>query len=128
MPVPTKACHNLDVRIVVLYECTQVNNLPLDTLIEAQITEDKNPVQFGVIFSSSPPDWGAYGIPVLWIDDQGVNVGRWKGMVPDTVCKGLHRGFGEDCHERTRARAGMSVIGLRRHFSTRLSRSITRSS
>jgi hypothetical protein len=80
MPVPTKACHIIDVRIVAVYETTQVNNLPLDALVEARITEDKNPVQFGVIFSSSPPDWDAYGIPILWIDDRRANVGRWKGM------------------------------------------------
>jgi hypothetical protein len=82
MPVPTKACNILDVRIVALYETTSVNGLPLDALIEARITEEKPPVQFGVVFSPSPPDWDKYGIPVLWIDDRRTNVGRWKGMVP----------------------------------------------
>ena len=62
MPVPTKACHILDVRIVALYKTSSINELPLDVLIEACITEDKAPVQLGVIFSPSPPDWDQYGI------------------------------------------------------------------
>ena len=81
MPVPTRACNILDIRIVALHETTNVNGLPLDALIEAQVTEDKRPVQFGVVFSLHPPDWDAYGIPILWIDEGRINIGRWKGMV-----------------------------------------------
>jgi hypothetical protein len=81
MPVPTKACKILDVRIVSLYETTSVNGMPLDALVEARITEEKPSVQFGVIFSAAPPDWDKYGIPILWIDDRRINIGRWKGMV-----------------------------------------------
>jgi hypothetical protein len=82
MPVPTKAGNIVDVRIVALYETTNVNGLPLDALVEGQVTKDKPVVQFGVVFSPQPPDWDAYGIPILWIDDSSINVGRWKGMVP----------------------------------------------
>lgn len=80
MPVPTKACNIVDVRIAALYETTNVNGLPLDALIEGQVIEGKPVVQFGVVFGPQPPDWDAYGIPILWIDDGRVNVGRWKGM------------------------------------------------
>ena len=83
MPVPTKVCYILDVRIVALYETNSVNGLPLDALIEARITEERSPVQFGAVFGPSPPDWDQYGIPILWIDDRRTNVGRWKGMVQE---------------------------------------------
>jgi len=80
IPVPTKAGNIVDVRIVALYETTNVNGLPLDALVEGQIVKDKPVVQFGVVFSSQPPDWDANGIPILWIDDSRINIGRWKGM------------------------------------------------
>ena len=40
MPVPTKAGNIVDVRIVALYETTNVNGLPLDALVEGQVTKD----------------------------------------------------------------------------------------
>jgi hypothetical protein len=82
MPVPTKIGNIVDVRIVALYETTNVNGLPLDALVEGQIMKGKPAVQFGVVFGATPPDRDAYGIPILWIDDSRTNVGRWKGMVP----------------------------------------------
>jgi hypothetical protein len=64
-----------------LDETTNVNGLPLDALVEGQIAKEKPPVQFGVVFSLQPPNWDAYGVPILWVDDNWANVGRWKGMV-----------------------------------------------
>ena len=81
IPVPSKAGGIVDVQIAALYETTTMNGLPLDALIEGRTTKDKPLAQFGVVFSSRPPEWDAYGIPVLWIDDTQANVGRWKGMV-----------------------------------------------
>ena len=78
MPAPTRPGDILEVKILALYETTRVNGLPLDALVEAQATVESNPVRFGVIFSSSPPDWDAYPIPVLWIDVELVGVGRWR--------------------------------------------------
>ena len=78
MPVPTAEGFILDLRIVVIYEATSVNGLPLDLLIEAQTTVNDPIKQFGVLFSSTPPDWGEYGIPVLWREDGKAGVGRWK--------------------------------------------------
>ena len=63
MPVPTKACHILDIRIVALYETSNVNLLPLDAPIEARVTEEKSPVQFGVMFSPLPPGPGSIRHP-----------------------------------------------------------------
>jgi hypothetical protein len=83
MPVLTKACHTLDIRIVALYEIISVNGLPLDALVEARITEEKLPIPFGVLFSLAPTDWDRYGIPILWIEDSRPNVGRCKGMIPE---------------------------------------------
>ena len=77
MPVPTAEGHISDLRILVIYETTSVNGLPLDLLIDAQ-KSDSDPVkQFGVIFSENPPDWSKYEIPVLW--RKGGNQGRKMG-------------------------------------------------
>ena len=81
IPVPTRAGNIVDVRIVALYETTSANGLPLDALIEGRTAKDKPTVQFGVVFNARPPDWDAYTIPILWIEDGKTNVGRWKGMV-----------------------------------------------
>ena len=81
IPVPSKAGDIVVVRIVALYETKTMNGLPLDALVEGRTTKDKPLTQFGVVFSSRPPEWDAYVIPVLWIDDTQTNVGRWKGMV-----------------------------------------------
>ena len=80
IPVPTKTGVIVDVWIAALYETTSVNGLPLDALVEGQTTKDKPLTRFGVVFSSQPPDWDAYSIPILWVDDRQNNVGRWKGM------------------------------------------------
>jgi hypothetical protein len=81
MPVPTKACHILDIRIVALYETSNVNLLPLDAPIEARVTEEKSPVQFGVMFSPLPRGRDQYGIPILSIDGRRTNVGlKWSGV------------------------------------------------
>jgi hypothetical protein len=78
MPAPTAAGHIIDLQIVAIYETTAVNDQPLDLLIEAQKTNNDPVKQFGVIFSSSPPDWSAYPMPLLWREDSKAGVGRWR--------------------------------------------------
>ena len=78
MPVPTADGTIADLWIVGMYETTTVNGHPLDLLVEARRTNDGPVKRFGVIFSQSPPDWGAYDIPILWMQDGTQGVGRWK--------------------------------------------------
>ncbi len=78
MAVPTATDAIADVLIVRLFECTAVNGLPLDALIEAQVAINAPVKRFGVVFSAGPPDWPQYGMPVLWICDSDDGVGRWN--------------------------------------------------
>ncbi|MEH6519224.1 MAG: hypothetical protein V7742_21300 [Halioglobus sp.] len=73
--VPSRDGHIVGLIIVRMYETTAVNGLPLDLLIDARKTHNDPVKQFGVVFGSSPPDWPAYDIPVLW---QREGVGRWR--------------------------------------------------
>jgi hypothetical protein len=72
------AGHIIDLQIVAIYETTAVNGHPLDLLVEAKKTNNDPVKQFGVIFSSSPPDWSAYPMPLLWREDGKAGVGRWR--------------------------------------------------
>ena len=78
MAVPTAAGTITDVLIVRLFETTAVNGLPLDALIEGQVAINAPIKRFGVVFGSAPPDWPAYGLPVLWLQDGESGMGRWK--------------------------------------------------
>jgi hypothetical protein len=77
MAVPTARGTIADVLIVRLFETTAVNRLPLDALIEGQTAINAPVKRFGVLFGPIPPDWPAYGLPVLWICDSDV-AGRWN--------------------------------------------------
>jgi hypothetical protein len=78
MPAPTAAGHIIDLQIIAIYETTAVNGQPLDLLVEAKKTNNDPVKQFGVIFSSSAPDWSAYPMPLLWREDGKAGVGRWR--------------------------------------------------
>lgn len=79
IPVLTRVGGILNMRLQRLYECTAVNGLPLDLLIEARASKRAPPKQFGVIFSEQHPG-NDYPLPILWLDkgtatwvEQGVN-------------------------------------------------------
>ena len=78
MPVPTASGNIAGLWIIRMYETTAVNGQRLDLLVEARKTKNDPVKRFGVIFSQSPPDWVAYDIPVLWMQDGTQGVGRWK--------------------------------------------------
>ncbi len=78
MSVPTAAETLVDIWIVALYECTAVNGLPLDLLVEARRSRQEPVKRFGVLFCGNPPDWHRYPIPVLWLQEDAPGGGRWK--------------------------------------------------
>jgi hypothetical protein len=77
MPVPTRAGAIIDLHIITLYDCTAVNGLPLDLLVEGRATNDAPLKRFGVLFADASPE-DKYPLPVLWMCD-----GRGNWIVPD---------------------------------------------
>ncbi len=68
IPVPIRKGGVLNMRLERLFECTAVNGLPLDLLIEARASKRAPPKRFGVIFSAHRPG-NDYPLPILWLDN-----------------------------------------------------------
>jgi hypothetical protein len=78
MSVPAADGRIIDIWLVALYECTKVNGLPLDVLIEARKTRADPVKRFGVLFGETQPDWARYSVPVLWLREGEPDAGRWR--------------------------------------------------
>ena len=78
MSVTTAGGDIIDIWIVALYECSAVNGLPLDLLIEARKTRADPVKRFGVFFSDVAPEWTRYPVPVLWLREGEPDAGRWR--------------------------------------------------
>ena len=73
LPIPTRSGSTQELQIKLLIECSRVNGLPLDLVIEGRVSKRAPPKRFGVIFSDSEPA-ADYPLPVLWI---GGGLGTW---------------------------------------------------
>ena len=72
--MPSKAGGLVGVLIVNLVEASAINGLPLDFLIEGQLTRAEPIRQFGVVFSEEKPQ-REYPIPVLWFTNDAQRQG-----------------------------------------------------
>ena len=73
IPVPTSTGGVLSMKIERLFECSAVNGLALDLLIDARASKRAPLRQFGVVFSTHLPE-GDYPLPTLWLN---AGEGRW---------------------------------------------------
>ena len=76
IPVPTRKGRIMDMAIERLYECSSVNGLPLDLLLDARASKRAPLKTFGVIFSDRQPVED-YPIPVLWVNE---GKGTWIAL------------------------------------------------
>ncbi|MEM1190102.1 MAG: hypothetical protein AAGI72_16350 [Pseudomonadota bacterium] len=76
----------MHVRIVNWWECSRVNNLPVDVRIEVRTLLDGPLVRFALAFADDTPA-GRYPVPLLWARD---GVQRWvkNGRVIDPTWEG----------------------------------------
>lgn len=54
-----------------------VNGLPIDLLITGHASVYSESIEFGVLFSETPPPAKVYPLPVLWRQICGPLVGEW---------------------------------------------------
>lgn len=79
--VPTDDGDSLELVITRLFECTAVNGLPLDLLIEARATHRAPPKRFGVVLAMTRPV-DSYDIPVLWVSPGADDSPSWLADAP----------------------------------------------
>lgn len=54
-----------------------VNGLPIDLMITAHASMYSESIEFGVLFSDTPPPAKVYPLPLLWRQSSSPLVGKW---------------------------------------------------
>ncbi|MEO0438223.1 MAG: hypothetical protein AAF098_15090 [Pseudomonadota bacterium] len=67
--VPSKNHPVLEIIVFHWYDCSAIDGLPLDALIEGAPTRNEEAKRFGILWSDVKPD--DYPIPVLWVSSGG---------------------------------------------------------
>ncbi|WP_116364400.1 hypothetical protein [Parahaliea mediterranea] len=68
LSVPGRSGNAVDIHIITLIQCTSINKVPLDAVIEG-LPEGGKLRRFGVLMASLKPQVG-YPMPVLWISTE----------------------------------------------------------